>query len=156
MTTIVTRISKVVPLTITEVDQNFINLNNDKLEKNGGTLTSGRLTSTRVDPRVSTLASASSISPDSDITDMFTVTALAETLSINAPTGTPVNGQRLTIRFKDNGTSRALSWQTSLGAYRAIGTILPTTTIANKTIYAGCIYNSTDSYWDVIAIAQEI
>lgn len=153
MTTIVTRISKVVPLTIAEVDQNFINLNTDKLEKDGGTLTNGRLTSTRVDPRTTTTATTATITPNSDTTDIYTVTALAQPLSIAAPTGTPVNGQRLTIRLKDDGTARALTWEPT--TYRAIGTILPTTTIANKTVYIGCIYNSTGGYWDVIAVAQE-
>lgn len=156
MTTIVTRIDKIVPLTIAEVDQNFINLNNDKLEKVGGTLTNGRLTSSRVDPRTASISSSASITINSDTTDIFTITALEESTTINAPTGTPVNGQKLTIRIKDNGTLRALTWTTTSGAFRQIGTFLPTATIANKTVYIGCIYNSTDSYWDVIAVAQEL
>ena len=44
MSTIVLRQTKGTPLTIVEVDANFNNLNNDKLEKSGGTLT-GVLTS---------------------------------------------------------------------------------------------------------------
>lgn len=39
MTTIVTRAGKGSPLTNVEVDANFTNLNNDKLEKSGGTIT---------------------------------------------------------------------------------------------------------------------
>lgn len=39
MTTIVTRAGKGSPLTNVEVDANFTNLNNDKLEKTGGTIT---------------------------------------------------------------------------------------------------------------------
>lgn len=39
MATIVTRAGKGSPLTATEGDANFTNLNNDKLEKSGGTIT---------------------------------------------------------------------------------------------------------------------
>ena len=39
MATIVTRSGKGSPLTNTEVDSNFTNLNTDKLELSGGTLT---------------------------------------------------------------------------------------------------------------------
>ena len=39
MSTIVTRSGKGSPLTNTEVDSNFTNLNSDKLEKSGGTMT---------------------------------------------------------------------------------------------------------------------
>ena len=80
---------------------------------------------------------------------------MANGATIGAPTGTPINGQKLIIRIKDNGTARVLTWDTSSGAYRAIGTILPTTTTISKTTYVGCIYNAADSYWDVIAVAQQ-
>ena len=66
------------------------------------------------------------------------------------------DGQKMTFRIKDNGTARALTWTTgSSKAFRAIGTTLPTTTTISKTVYVGCVYNSTDSRWDVVAIAQE-
>jgi hypothetical protein len=71
---------------------------------------------------------------------------------IAAPSGTPTNGQRLLIRIKDNGTARALTWN---AIYRVIGVTLPTTTTANKTIYVGCIYNSADSTWDVVAETEQ-
>ena len=35
------------------------------------------------------------------------------------------------------------------------GTELPTTTVISKYIYVGCIYNSTDTKWDVVAVANE-
>lgn len=46
MATIVTRAGKGSPLTNTELDANFSNLNTDKLEKTGGTLTNGVLSGT--------------------------------------------------------------------------------------------------------------
>lgn len=99
-----------------------------------------------------TTASTASLTIDSDTYNRYTVTALAAAMTINAPTGTPVDGQNLIIRIKDNATARALTWN---AAFRAIGVTLPTTTVISKTMYIGCTYNSADSKWDVIAVAEE-
>ncbi len=93
---------------------------------------------------------------NSDSYDQQEFTALANALTINADAGTPANGQKTIFRFTDNGVARALTWTTgSSKAFRAVGVLLPTTTIANKTLYVGCIFNSTANRWDVIAAAQE-
>lgn len=117
-----------------------------------GTTDTQTLTNKRIDPRVTTTSSSSTPTPDSDASDMYTVTALAAGATFGAPTGTPVQGQKLIIRVKDNGTARTLAYN---AIYRAIGITLPTTTVISKTIYLGCIYNSTDTKWDVIAVAHE-
>jgi hypothetical protein len=106
--------------------------------------------------RNTSVASAGTHTPDSSTTDQYNITALAVTAAINTPTGTPTNGQRLTIRIEDNGSAQALSWTTTSGGYRVIGTTLPTTTVASKTVYVGCIYNSTDLFWDVVSVAQQV
>lgn len=80
------------------------------------------------------------------------ITAQAAGLTIAAPTGSPVSAQRITFRIKDNGTPQTLTWD---AAFRIIGTVLPTITVANKTVYVGTTWNSTDSKWDVLAISQE-
>ena len=72
---------------------------------------------------------------------------------IAAPIGTPVDGNRLTIRITDNGTPQSISWN---AAFRAIALPLPTTTVANKILYIGCIYNSDDLEWDIVAVSQEV
>lgn len=113
------------------------------------------LTNKRITPRVVSIADAATITPTGDTADQYVVTALAQSATIAAPSGTPTDGQKLTIRIEDNGTGRALTWTTTSGAYRAIGTTLPTTTVAGKTIYVGCIYNSQDTFWDVVAVAQQ-
>jgi hypothetical protein len=60
------------------------------------------------------------------------------------------------FRIKDNGSARSISWTTGASkAFRAIGVTLPTTTVINKTLYVGCVYNSTDSRWDAVAVSQE-
>lgn len=106
------------------------------------------LTNKRITPRVGTVTDAATITPTGDSSDVYTVTALAQAATIAAPSGTPTNGQRLIIRFLDNGTGRALTWN---AIYRAIGITLPTTTTASKTLYVGFIYNSADSKWDGVA-----
>lgn len=117
-----------------------------------GTSDTQTLTNKRVDPRSTTIASSSTPTPDGDASDIFTVTALAAGATFAAPSGTPVNGQRLVIRIKDNGTARTLAWN---AIYRAIGITLPTTTVISKTMYLGMFYNSADTKWDVVAYAIE-
>ena len=106
-------------------------------------------------PLTAATTSGSTITPTSGTTNQYNVTALAASATIAAPSGTPVDGQRLTIRIKDNGTAQALTWTTTSGAYRAVGVTLPTTTVISKALYVGCIYNSQDSFWDVVAVAQQ-
>lgn len=89
---------------------------------------------------------------NADLQDLGVITAQAAALTIAAPTGTPIQGQKLIFRIKDNGTARAITWN---AIFRVIGTTLPTTTVINKTTYVGCIYNSTDTKWDVVAVNTE-
>lgn len=96
--------------------------------------------------------SVSTLTCNLNISDQDSVTALAAALTIAAPVGTLTNALRLVIRIKDDGTARALTWN---AIFRVIGVTLPTTTTANKTVYIGCIYNSTDTKWDVVAVKQE-
>lgn len=84
--------------------------------------------------------------------DLYIVTAQASGLTIAAPTGTPVHGQTLLLRIKDDGSARAITWN---AVYRAVGVELPTTTVASKVVYIGAIWNDTESKWDVIAVGAE-
>jgi len=112
------------------------------------------LTNKRINPRTTAITSSSTPTPDVSTTDEYIITALAEAATFGAPTGTPVQGQKLIIRIKDNGTARALSWN---AIYRASSDLaLPTTTTAGKTMYLGFIYNSTDSKWDFVAKLDNI
>jgi hypothetical protein len=110
------------------------------------------LTNKRIDPRVTSAASASSLTPDISASDVYAFTALAAGLTINAPTGTPLDGDKLIFRLLDNGTSRALTWNAT---YTVIGVTLPTATTISKTTYVGCIYNSNNTRWDVIAVTTQ-
>ncbi|WP_243393506.1 DUF2793 domain-containing protein [Solimonas fluminis] len=102
-------------------------------------------------PRIQAVTSSATVTPTfSD--DMVKITAQAAALALANPTGTAVPGAGLVIRIKDNGTARAISYDTQ---YRAIGVTLPTTTVINKTLYLGCIWNADDTKLDVVAVAQE-
>jgi hypothetical protein len=121
-----------------------------------GTTDTQTLTNKRINPRVTTPgATSGSFTPNGDTSDVFDCFGLTGAITFNAPSGTPVNGQRLIIRIEDNGSSRGITWTTTSGAYRAVGVTLPTTTTASKITYVGCIYNSSDIFWDAIAVVTQ-
>jgi len=122
-----------------------------------GTTDTQTLTNKRITSRVSSAASVTSpLAWNSDSFDQYAINSLANSLTINADAGTPTDGQKMVFRINDNGTARALTWTTGTAkSFRAVGTSLPTTTVANKTLYVGCIYNSNATRWDVITVVQE-
>ena len=84
--------------------------------------------------------------------NLCAISALAEDLLIIKPDGTLDNGQEFVIRIKDDGTSRAITYE---GTYRAMGVTLPTATVANKTLYMRVIRNAQDKKFDVISVINE-
>lgn len=100
-------------------------------------------------------ASNAAPTPDADTTDLYYLTALAEAATFGAPTGSPVEGQKLIIRIIDNATARALAWDAGAGGYIARGTALPATTVLSKYLYVGLIYNAIADKWDCVATSQE-
>lgn len=105
-----------------------------------------------VNPIVSSAASTATLTVDADSTDVEILTAQNGSCTIAAPTGTPVQGQKLIIRIKDDGSAAPLTWN---AIFRVIGVTLPSTTTSSKIIYVGCVYNDTDTKWDVIAVKEE-
>ena len=104
---------------------------------------------------VAASGTSGTLTPNSDTTDIFNAFALDGTTTLDVPSGTPIDGQRLILRLRDDGTARALTWTTTSGGYRVIGTTLPSTTTISKLLYVGCVYNSTDSFWDVVAVTTQ-
>jgi hypothetical protein len=103
-------------------------------------------------PQVTSSASAATITPDAG-DDQTNITAQAVNLTLANPTGTALDGWGHSIRIKDNGTPRTIAYGTK---YRSLGAgTLPTTTVANKTLYLGMIYNAAAVKWDVVAVCQE-
>lgn len=62
------------------------------------------------------------------------------------------NGQKIVIQHYASGGARTLALNTGAGGFR-YGTDVTalTQTTSGKTDYIGCIYNGTDSKWDVVA-----
>lgn len=112
--------------------------------------TTETLTNKRITSRVVTTTDDSTAVIDTDITDQYQLTAVANATTFTV-TGTPTAGQKLIIRFKDAGVAKALTFT----GFTAIGVTIPTTTTASKTSYVGCIYNATASTWDVVAVVTE-
>jgi hypothetical protein len=107
----------------------------------------------RINPRIVTAASYTTdtgTALDVSTCDIFQVTAQAGALKLNNPSGTPVAGQKLIVRIKDDGTARALTYDTQFRASSDLA--LPSTTVVNKTLYMGFIFNSTDTKWDLLAV----
>ena len=102
--------------------------------------------------RVVSWASGATITIDADVTDHYNAVGITAETTFAVPSGTPVDGQKLTIRIEDDGTGRALNWN---AIFEVVGQTLPVTTTAAKKIYVGLIYNTTDTKWDVVAIAEE-
>ena len=113
---------------------------------------SDAITGSRINPRTSTATATTLLTPDISAFDQYNLTAQNQGLTVNAPTGTPVDGNKLMFRIIDDGTPRSISWNAT---YTVIGTTLPTTTTANKMLYVGCIYNSTNTRWDVVAVTTQ-
>lgn len=112
------------------------------------------LTNKRITPRTDSVASGATLTPIGDSIEYMLCLALAAGTTIAAPTGTPTQGQKLIIRLKDNGTARSIAWN---AIYRASTDLaLPSTTVVNKTLYLGFIYNATDSKWDFVAFLNNI
>jgi hypothetical protein len=112
------------------------------------------LTNKQITPRVQAVTSSATVTPSPDTDDLVVITAQAAGLTVANPTPVVnvVQGQKLIIRIKDNGTARAISYGTQ---YRTLGPALPSTTVISKTLYLGLLYNSTDTKWDLVAVAQE-
>lgn len=117
-----------------------------------GTTDTQTLTSKRITPRVQTVTSAATVTPNADADDMVLITAQAEALTLANPTGTPTEGQRLLVRIKDNLTARAISYGSQ---YRALGNTLPTPTTLGKWLVLGFIYSVTDTKWDLVAKTEQ-
>lgn len=88
-------------------------------------------------PRSVDTTSTATPTPNCDLIDQYDLTALAVGATFAVPAGSPINGQVLKFRIKDNGVARTLAWNATY-----TGT-LPATTTPGTTLYVGFVYNST-------------
>jgi hypothetical protein len=129
-----------------------------------GTTQTQTLTNKTITQRVSSTASISSpLAFNSDNFDLYAATAQAGDLTINADAGTPTDGQKIIFRFTCDGTARTITF--TGGASKAFKPVGANLTVAgsnftyaltiNKTTYFGCVYNTSSSRWEVVALSQE-
>lgn len=116
-----------------------------------GTSDTQTLTNKRINPRVQTAANATSVTPTGDSADQTNQanTQSGGTLTMNAPTGTPVDGQKWTFRIKSTNV-QTYSWNS---IYRgSTAAALPTASSGSSlTDYYGFIYNAADTKWDFVS-----
>ena len=110
-----------------------------------GSITAG------VVPRTSTIADGTSLSFNIDTADLFihTNTQATGTLTVNAPTGTPLNGQKFIIRITTTSV-QTFSWNAIYVGSTDL-TLPSASTGSGKYDYMGFIYNSTAAKWHFIA-----
>ena len=69
------------------------------------------------------------------------------TLTVDTPKNTPHQGSKMTLRIKDDGSSRNINW---ISIFRPMNAPLPSKTVPGKTLYIDFVYNETDSMYDVL------
>jgi hypothetical protein len=116
-----------------------------------GTTDTQTLTNKTVQARVVVIADATSITVNADTTDVATQanTQAVGTLTVNAPTGTIVNGQKFILRLSSTNV-QTFSWNAVFQGSTDIG--LPTASSGGGLYdYVGFIYNGTAAKWQMIA-----
>jgi hypothetical protein len=101
-------------------------------------------------PALGSTTSNAGITPNVD-NDISVRTTQTVGLTVNAPTGTAIDGLGHVIRIKATAA-------VSIGfaaIYRAIGVTLPTALVSGKTTYIGMIYNALDTKWDITGVMTE-
>lgn len=101
---------------------------------------------------ISTETNISTLTPDGTKTQHVSITALAQNLTIANPSGSLAEGKVLTIRIKPDATPRTLTFGNK---YIGIGVTLPTTTVANKKMLLGCIFDATLDKVEVVSVINE-
>ena len=87
---------------------------------------------------------------DASLGHIFTLSAEGNR-TIAVPSNA-ISGQKIIIRHYANGGARTLALNTGANGFRFGSDIAELTeTVSGKTDYIGCIWNSTDSKWDVVA-----
>jgi hypothetical protein len=140
--------------TLTATDADFTTLGVSGLSTLGGSLTVGGNilitgTSNLVVGTTATVDGGGNITPSAQL---YNVTALGAAAAILAPTFTPSDRMSGSLKIKDDGTGRALTWNS---AWLAVGVTLPTTTVAGKWLYISYEYSAADSKWHVLGVARQ-
>jgi len=95
-------------------------------------------------PVVSSSTTASTLTPDVSVANVFYRTTQTVTLTIEAPTGTPVAGETIMIKV----SSAAAQTLNMNSIYKPYGAAFPATTTAGKDLLLTATFNGTD--WDTL------
>jgi hypothetical protein len=98
------------------------------------------LTNKRMQPRTASSTTASTLTPDLSSANVYYRTTQTATLTINAPTGTPVIGETIAI-YVDSAGAQTLTMDST---YKVFGEAFPATTTAGKTLMITAQFNGTD------------
>lgn len=117
-----------------------------------GTTDTQTLTNKAITPRVpAAIADGTSVTLNCDTTDLAyqTNTQTAGTLTMNAPTGTPTNGQKLVFRLQATN-AQTFSWNSIFSG--SIDQSLPTVSSSGSRYdYMGFVYNTQNAKWNMVA-----
>lgn len=98
-------------------------------------------------PRVSSAASAATLSPDKSAFDIYRLTALAGALTVNTPTGMK-DGDELVFEIASSGpAARALTWPASFKGTGGGVAILATTPATPAQCIFNFLYVSATGNW---------
>ncbi len=98
------------------------------------------LTNKRIQPRTASSTTASTLTPDLSSANVYYRTTQTATLTINAPTGTPIIGEVITI-YVDSAGIQTLTIDAT---YIVFGAAFPAATTAGKTFMMTAQYNGTN------------
>lgn len=115
-----------------------------------GTSDSQTVTNKRNEPRTSSTTSTSTLTMSKATADTYYLTAQAAALTIAAPTGTPVQGEVMSLYITDNGTSQTLTFNS---VFKPFGAALPTATTAGKTLMVVIQYDGTN--WSTLTSIEQ-
>ena len=109
------------------------------------------LTNKRITPRAVTTTSTATPTINTDVTDIYGLTAqaVAVTSFTTNLTGTPVDGQKLWIYIVGTA-ARAITWGAKFESSTAI---LPTTTVTTARLDVGFVWNAVALVWRCVAVA---
>lgn len=104
---------------------------------NAGTQT---ITNKRNQPRTASSTTSSNLSPDLSVANVYFRTTQTATLTIDAPTGTPVIGEVI-LMYIDSAGAQTVNFNAT---YIPFGAAFPATTTAGKTLMISAQYNGTN------------
>jgi len=104
--------------------------------------------------RTTSVAYAATVTPNAGTTDVLNIAALTGAITIAAPSGSPVDGQTLTIRMLQDGTGgRVVTWNVAFAFGTDITAAMKPTT-ANSKWERIFEWNATDSKWRATGIVR--